>query len=225
MIFAAGRGERMRPLTDTLPKPLLPVRGKALIDWHLEKFVAAGITEIVINVSYLADAIVRHVGDGSRFGAQVQFSKEDEPLETGGGLATAGHLLGNGSIAFASADIFSDIDYAAFLTFDAERTRQRARWWFVPARNGEPGREFSLSADGTVIAADRSAYTLANVGVMDSALLADMPVGEKFRLMPHYQRWVANGWAHGVVHHGLWANITTPEHIDHLNRTPLRTLA
>ena len=94
MILAAGRGERMRPLTDTLPKPLIEVRGKPLVEWHLERIAAAGIRDVVINVSHLAERIMDALGDGRRWGLSIAWSREDPPLETAGGIATARVLLG-----------------------------------------------------------------------------------------------------------------------------------
>ena len=112
MILAAGRGERLRPLTDTVPKPLVEVGGKTLIAWHLERLATAGFRDVVINVSHLADVIVRHVGDGGAFGLRVTWSREKEPLETAGGLAHARTLLGAGAFLLVNADIYAEYDFA-----------------------------------------------------------------------------------------------------------------
>ncbi len=207
----------MRPLTDDTPKPLLKVRGKALIDWHLEKCVASGITEIVINTSYLADKITAHVGDGSRFGARIQYSHEPQALESGGGLGTAAPLLGDGYAAIISADIFCDIDFSLFRTFGADLPAQSAFFWFVQPRPDAPGREFSLSGDGRVIPPNDNPLTLANIGLIHTSLLQSWPRGVKYTLMPSYQSWVKRGIVHGRIHTGLWENITSPSDLTRLD--------
>src|SRR5262245_55988101 len=106
MIFAAGRGERMRPLTDNIPKPLLKVRGRPLIVWTIQNLVKAGITQIVINHSHLGRMIEAELGDGSKYGAQIQYSHEETPLETAGGIAKALHLLGDEPFLAVSGDIY-----------------------------------------------------------------------------------------------------------------------
>jgi N-acetyl-alpha-D-muramate 1-phosphate uridylyltransferase len=208
MLFAAGRGERLRPHTDTLPKPLLSVYGKPLIDWHLEKLCAAGILDVVVNVSHLAEKIIAHVGDGTRFGVRVKYSHEALALEAGGGLATAASLLGDGAIAVVSADIYSDIDYHTLVTCGAKLPENRAHWWFVEPRADTPGGEFSLR-NQQVIAPNHHPLTLANIGVLHSSLLSGWPVGEKFKLLPHYQQWVARDWVTGALHIGQWENVTS----------------
>jgi N-acetyl-alpha-D-muramate 1-phosphate uridylyltransferase len=218
MVFAAGRGERLRPLTDTLPKPLLCVYGKPLIDWHLLKLRHAGILDVVINVSYLSEKIMNHVGSGARFGLNVNYSFEPEALESGGGLATAAPLLGSGPIALVSADIFSDIDYSALPRVGATLEHNRAHWWFVAQRPGAPGGEFSLHND-RVIPANDDAMTLASIGLVHSSLLQDWPRQQKFKLLPYYQNWVANGWVSGSVHAGTWENVTSPLDLARLQQT------
>jgi len=112
MVLAAGRGERMRPLTDACPKPLLPVGGKPLIVWQIERLVRAGFDELVINVSYRAPQITEYLGDGARFGARIRYSHEVEPLESAGGLAHALPLLGEGPVLVVAADVYAEFDYA-----------------------------------------------------------------------------------------------------------------
>src|SRR5258706_6098033 len=115
MILAAGRGERMRPWSDATPKPLLEAGGKTLIAWQLERLVAAGFTEIVVNVAHCAAAIESALGDGARFGAAIRYSREPEPLEVAGGIATALPLLGDGIALVVSGDLYTDYDYAALV--------------------------------------------------------------------------------------------------------------
>src|SRR5437763_3040003 len=115
MLLAAGRGERLRPITDRLPKALVPVGGKALIAWHLERLAAAGCREAVINVSHLGEQIVDYVGEGRRFGLQVAYSREASPLETAGGIAQALPLLGNAPFLLVNADIYCEVPFTPLL--------------------------------------------------------------------------------------------------------------
>ena len=115
MLLAAGRGERLRPLTDRVPKALVPVGGKPLIGWHLERLAAAGCREAVVNVSHLADQITDYAGDGGRFGLRITYSREAAPLETAGGIAQALPLLGGETFLLVNADIYCEIDFRAFL--------------------------------------------------------------------------------------------------------------
>ena len=117
MLLAAGRGERLRPLTDRTPKALVPVGGKPLIAWHLERLAASGCREVAINVSHLAQQIVDFVGDGKRFGVRVAYSREAEPLETAGGIAQALPLLGEPPFLLVNADIYCEVDFRALLGF------------------------------------------------------------------------------------------------------------
>ena len=135
MILAAGRGERMRPLTDLLPKPLVVVRGAPLIEHHIHKLVAIGIRRIVINASYLANTLIAALGDGSRFGCDLIYSVEVEPLESGGGLATASRHFQSKVIALISADIYSDFDYAGLVQPAAaiEKCQSKAHFVLVPS--------------------------------------------------------------------------------------------
>src|SRR5512138_3417587 len=115
MLLAAGRGERLRPLTDRLPKPLVEVAGKPLIAWHLERLAASGCREAVINVSHLGDRIIDYVADGARFGLRVAYSREAEPLETAGGIAQALPLLGAAAFLLVNADIYCEVAFRPLL--------------------------------------------------------------------------------------------------------------
>ena len=124
LIFAAGKGERMRPLTDATPKPLLQVGGKPLIEWHLEKLAALGVRDVVINIAWLADRFAPALGDGSRWGLRLHYSHEgDEPLETGGGMLHALRLLGDAPFIAVNGDIWTDYDFARLPTRAARRSR------------------------------------------------------------------------------------------------------
>jgi N-acetyl-alpha-D-muramate 1-phosphate uridylyltransferase len=217
MVFAAGRGERLRPLTDHTPKPLLPVYGKPLLDWHLEKLAAAGMTDVVINVSHLADKIIEHVGNGKRFGLNVQYSIEPIALEAGGGLATAAPMLGDGVIAMMSADIYSTLDYSHFHTYAADFGRNRAHWWFAPPHQNALGREFMLNEGHVQLAEGQNAHTWASIALIHSSLIANWPRGEKFKLLGHFEQWVRHGWVTGSFIDGQWENVTTAEDLQRLN--------
>ena len=150
MILAAGRGERMRPLSDTTPKPLLEAGGKPLILWQLERLVAAGFTEVV-NVAHRGEAIAAALGDGSRFGATINYSLEPEPLEVGGGIATALPLLGDGMALIVSGDVYAEYDYASLrapaTAMDATSAPPQLHMVMVPNPGYDAGGDFSL-ADG-----------------------------------------------------------------------------
>ena len=145
MILAAGRGERMRPLTDTCPKPLLSVGGKPLIIWQIERLVAAGITDLVINHAHLGEQIEAALGDGRRFGAHIAYSPEREALETAGGVANALHLLGAAPFLVVSADIYCECDYRRMIESAGQvDERTPAFLWMVDNREWHPQGDFAL---------------------------------------------------------------------------------
>jgi N-acetyl-alpha-D-muramate 1-phosphate uridylyltransferase len=221
IILAAGRGARMRPLTDTTPKPLLKVAGKCLIDYHLEKLARAGFRDVVINVSWLAEQIVAHVADGARFGLHIHWSYEPVALETGGGIATALEQLGAGAFALVSADVFTDFDFgelaglASSLDCDVG-----GKLLLVPRQTALIG-EYCLQGETLMRASAHdpieSTYTWASLGVFHSSMFADMPKNQPFTLMPHFIEWMAAGRMRGEVYRGLWDNLGTPEQLSALN--------
>ena len=218
MILAAGRGERMRPLTDTLPKPLVPVCGAPLIEHHIKKLVAAGVRRIIINVSYLADALIAALGHGERFGCELIYSVEPSPLESGGGIATASAHFRSDAIILVSADIYSDLDYASLLprVTAIEKGLIQSHFVMVAPTEGEPGGEFAVGADGRVhMGLPR--MTLANIAVLAAAPCRAWPRGERFKLLPYYQQIVEAGVVSGEVFSGVWKNVTTAADIDLLN--------
>ena len=144
LILAAGRGERMRPLTDTTPKPLLPVRGKPLIAWHLERLAAAGVRDVVVNIAWLADCFEPALGDGSRWGLRLHYSREgDEPLETGGGMQHALPLLGDAPFLAVNGDIWCDFDFATL----PREPQGLAHLVMVDNPGHNPGGDFALGDD------------------------------------------------------------------------------
>src|SRR5260221_1328499 len=142
MLLAAGRGERLRPLTDSVPKAMVEVGGKPLLAWHLERLAAARCTEAVINVSHLGDSIVERIGDGARFGLRVAYSREAERLETAGGIAQALHLLGTEAFLLVNADVYCEFDFGSLL---AMRLRDKlAHLVLVPNPGHRPRGDFGL---------------------------------------------------------------------------------
>jgi N-acetyl-alpha-D-muramate 1-phosphate uridylyltransferase len=221
IILAAGRGARMRPLTDATPKPLLKVAGKCLIDYHLEKLARAGFRNVVINVSWLAEQIVAHVGDGAQFGLHIHWSYEPIALETGGGIATALEHLGTGAFALVSADVFTDFDFADFAPLAlALDDKVGGKLLLVPRQTAMIG-EYLLHGEKLMRAGKDdpvgSTYTWASLGVFHTSMFAAMPKNQAFTLMPHFIEWMAAGKMQGEVYRGVWDNLGTPEQLRALN--------
>jgi N-acetyl-alpha-D-muramate 1-phosphate uridylyltransferase len=215
LILAAGLGERMRPLTDTTPKPLLEVHGKPLIVHHIEKLAAAGVNDIAINTSHLADQFPDVLGDGSRWGVRLRYSYEGPtPLETGGGMLKALPLLGSEPFIVVSADIWSDIDYAAL----PWEPRGVAHLVMVPNPDFHPNGDFSLAEgqlhdDDAPPGAER--LTFGNVGIYRPEIVAGEVAG-KFKLAPMYRRAIAQGRLSGERYDGFWRNVGNPAQLAQL---------
>lgn len=222
MILAAGRGERMRPLTDHTPKPLLPVGGKPLIAWHIERLVRAGITELVINHARLGKQIEQALGDGSRFGARIRYSDEGTALETAGGIAFALPLLGDAPFAVINGDIWCDYDFAQLPALAAALQQHGDLAHLVLVDNPEhnPKGDFAL-ADGRVT--DRAPkLTFSGIGLYQPALFAAITRGSKAPLAPLLRAQIAAGRVSGEHHRGQWLDIGTPARLDELDKQ-LRT--
>ena len=213
MILAAGRGERMRPLSDETPKPLLRVGGKALIVRQVEALVRAGFCDIAINVSHRGDAIVAALGDGATLGARLRYSREAEPLETAGGIATASALLASGPVVIVSGDIFTRFDYATLAPRVAAMrdpgTAPRVHLVMVPNPPYHPEGDFALVADRIEERADER-LTFGNIGVYDSALFRELPRGVKLKMLPLFREWIARRIVSGERYDGPWVNVGTP---------------
>lgn len=214
MILAAGRGERLRPLTDRVPKPLVEVSGKALIAWHLERLAAAGFRDIVVNVSHLADSIVDRVGDGSAFGARVSWSREAEPLETAGAIAFARELLGAAPFLLVNGDIYVEYDFAR-LRGHALGTRL-AHLVLVPNPPHHAAGDFSLR--GGALGNDAGArYTYSGVAVLAPELVAAVRSGEKAPLAPLLREAAGCRRASGELYDGLWRDVGSAERLAELD--------
>lgn len=223
MVLAAGRGDRMRPLTDDCPKPLLQVGGKPLIFWQIERLVRAGYDELVVNVSYRAGQIVDALGDGARFGARITYSPEQEPLESAGGIAQALPLLGAAPVLVVAADVYSDFDYARLAAprqAIAAAAGTLAHLVLVPNPLFRPRGDYSLSAigpPGRVGVDGTPRWTWAGIGLFHTNLLREIPIGKKIRLLPFFADWMGRGLVSGEVYGGVWDNLGTPEQLHQLD--------
>jgi N-acetyl-alpha-D-muramate 1-phosphate uridylyltransferase len=213
MLLAAGRGERLRPLTEHTPKALVQVGGKPLIGWHLERLAAAGCREAVINVSHLAQKIVDTVADGQRFGLAVRYSREAEPLETAGGIASALPLLGAAPFLLVNADIYCEVPFRPLLAHRLGNLL--AHLVLVPNPAHRSKGDFSLAA-GRVGNDASPRYTYAGVAVMSPQLVAPVKRGEKAPLAPLLYDAVREGQLSGEVFTGLWQDVGTPERLAEL---------
>lgn len=213
MILAAGRGERMRPLTDTTPKPLLPAGGRPLIVRQIEALARAGFDTIAINVAWLGERLVDALGDGSRWGVSIAWSREPEPLEAAGGIAHALPLLRPGPIVIVSGDVWTDYDYRGLAARIAEMERSgsppRVHLVMVPNPVWHAGGDFAFGDDRISLdGAPRCTY--GNIGIYDSALFAAVPPGSKAPLLPLLREWIARGLVSGELYDGAWVNAGTP---------------
>lgn len=213
MILAAGRGERMRPLSDAKPKPLLEVGGKPLIARQIERLVAAGFANLVINVAHLGAAIEGACGDGRAFGATIRYSCEAEPLEVAGGIASAMPLLDREVTLVVSGDLYTAFDYASLLprlaAMKATREPPHAHMVMVPNPTYHRDGDFAL-AGGRLSLAAGPRLTFGNIALYRSALFEGLPRGEKLRILPLYRDWIGRGWVSGERFDGGWANVGTP---------------
>ncbi len=229
MIFAAGRGERMRPLTDTCPKPLLAVGGKPLVVWQIERLAAAGYTRIVINHAWLGAQIEAALGDGARFGVTLHYSPEHDALETAGGIAQALPLIeSNGTpevFLAVSGDVYSAYDFSR-LNPHAQALAAQAQpgmhLVMVPNPPFHPKGDFALNADGRLALEGAPRYTFGNIGLYDTRMFRDLAPGTKRALTPYYRESIARGRVSGELYEGVWENVGTPAQLEALDAA-LRT--
>jgi MurNAc alpha-1-phosphate uridylyltransferase len=213
MVLAAGRGERMRPLTDRTPKSLLAVGGKPLIEWHVEKLARAGCREVVINHAWLGEQIEACLGDGARFGLSIRYSAEGEALETAGGIAKALPLLGDSPFLVVNADIFTALDYAALLSRDpALAGNVLAHLVMVDNPTHNPRGDFSL-VSGQLSDDGPERLTFSGIGVYDPALFSDIHAGARAALAPLLRTAMREGRISGERFGGLWTDVGTPQRL------------
>jgi N-acetyl-alpha-D-muramate 1-phosphate uridylyltransferase len=216
MILAAGRGERMRPLTDHCPKPMLFAGGKPLIVWHIERLARAGIHELVINHAHLGHVLEERLGDGSEWGVSIRFSPEAEALETAGGIANALPLLGDAPFLVVNGDVYCALDYATFVARALMRLTQGrlAHIALVDNPPHHPEGDFVLDASGQVLADDGgSRLTFSGIGVYRPTLFSAVEHGHKARLAPLLHAAIRNNQLSGEHFRGRWEDIGTPERL------------
>ena len=213
MILAAGRGERLRPITDDIPKPLVEVRGRSLIERHLELLAGAGVTTVVINLGWRGEQIVDRIGSGRRFGLQVLYSPEyDNVLETGGGILRALPMLGDAPFWVVNGDVLTDfVVRPPDLGDDCE-----GHLVLVPTPAYRAEGDFDLR-EGRVARGQERPFTFSGVACYRPGFFANQPAG-RFPLAPLLFDACARGSLCGEVHDGLWADVGTPERLDELNR-------
>ncbi|WLI88681.1 nucleotidyltransferase family protein [Massilia sp. R2A-15] len=235
MIFAAGRGERMRPLTDACPKPLLKVRGRPLITWQVLNLVRAGITEIVINHAHLGHMIEEELGDGSKYGAKIVYSREETALETAGGIANALHLLGDEPFVAVSGDIYCpyfDFTQVKDVLHDKDMwgipyppdKRDVAWLYLTPNPWHNPDGDFainmySLSNEGS------PKWNFAGIGVYRPEMFAGIAPGEHARFGPLMRKFIDLKQVGGEIYDGQWVNVGTIEQLEELNAPPAQRAA
>jgi MurNAc alpha-1-phosphate uridylyltransferase len=217
MILAAGRGERMGALSEQVPKPLLRAGGTSLIERQVRALVAAGMQELVINVSHHAQAIVSALGTGSALGARIRYSHEPAALETAGGIALALPLLGGAPFAVVNADLYCEYDYARLHRAQAllQRPDEQALAFVVLVDNPahHPAGDFVLAAGGRVASGEGERLTFSGIGVYHPRLFADIVPGERARLGVLLHRAAAAGAVRGERFAGRWFDIGTPQRL------------
>lgn len=222
MILAAGRGERMRPLTDHTPKPLLPAGGKPLIVWHLEKLAAVGCREVVINHAHLGAQIEATLGDGAAWGLQIRYSAEPPgALETAGGIAKALPLLGDAPFLVVNGDVWCDLDFGQFLR-STVKTGQKcpeggARLLFVANPAHHTGGDFSLDGEHVVPAQGGETLTYAGIGIYSPTMFRDVAPDRPMKLRPLLDTAIAAGKLLGERHTGRWVDVGTPQRLAELD--------
>ncbi len=220
MILAAGRGERMRPLTDSLPKPLLPVAGKPLIVWHLEKLARAGIRNVVINHAWLGNLIESHLGNGAQFGLKIRYSAEDTALETAGGIAKALPLLGTAPFLVINGDVWCDWDVTQTHELAAQLKKNAHLAWLLLVTNPRhhPQGDFELLASGEVGPGNTGCRTFSGIGIYDPALFEAIAPGQSAKLAPLLRQAIASHAVSGTLHTGTWVDVGTPERLAALDQ-------
>lgn len=218
MILAAGRGERMRPLTDHTPKPLLQVGGKPLIVWHIERLAQAGFCQIVINHAHLGTQIEQALGNGAQWNVSIEYSPEENALETAGGVANALPLLGNSAFCVVNGDVFTDYDFAQLATTANAVMTGNALAHLVLVGNPpqHPKGDFSMD-NGQLINAGDPMYTFSGIGVYRAELFCQIKRGDSAKLAPLLREAIAQSKATAEYYKGVWHDIGTPQRLTELD--------
>ena len=220
MILAAGRGERMRPLTDHTPKPLLQVGGKPLIVWHIERLAAAGFTRIVINHAHLGQQIETALGNGAAFGVSIAYSREETALETAGGIATALPLIDAGVFPVVNGDVYVEYDFARLAAPMNVIASGGAQMHLVLVDNPPHHSQGDFVLAGTRVGnEDGEKLTFSGIGLYHRALFADIAPHTKAPLAPLLRAAIAAGQASGEHYPGRWVDVGTPERLQQLDET------
>ena len=222
MILAAGRGERMRPLTDHIPKPLLQVGGKSLIVWHLERLAQAGITDVVINHAHLGEQIETALGDGSRFGLSLRYSAEGTALETAGGIAYALPLLGEQPFAVINGDIWCDYDFSNLPVHAANLQTNGDKAHLVMVNNPaqHPAGDFFLNGQRVLAESNLAPahkLTFSGIGIYSPDLFTQIVRGSSAPLAPLLREQIALGKVSCEHHLGRWVDVGTPQRLNELD--------
>lgn len=229
MILAAGRGERMRPLTDTTPKPLLRAGGKTLIGWHLERLASAGITDIIVNHAWLGAQIETSLGDGSQYGVRLAYSPEPSALETAGGIAQALDFFQDQPFLVVNGDIWCDWNPAQAQNLASQLLASKRQAWLLLVDNPahHPQGDFRLHPDGSVTdsiddanatAAEARGLTFSGIGIYHPALFTDIQRGQAARLAPLLRQAMTHKQVMGAKHDGAWVDVGTPARLAQLDR-------
>ena len=220
MILAAGRGERMRPLTDRVPKPLIPVAGRPLIAHMIERLARAGLTDLVVNVSHLAGEVEHALGDGARHGVRIAYSREAVALETGGGIAYALPLLGSGPFVVVNSDVYCDYDFRRLAAAAAALAPDGPGAHLVLVDNPphHPGGDFALERGRVRGEGTGPLLTFSGIGVYTPALFAGVERGAKCQLAALLRPAMAQGRVTGERHGGRWMDVGTPQRLAELER-------
>jgi MurNAc alpha-1-phosphate uridylyltransferase len=214
MILAAGRGERLRPLTDATPKPLIQAGGETLLGRHLARLAQAGFRHAVINVSHLAEQIVERFAGGGPQGLTIAWSREAVPLETAGGIAQARALLGEGPILLVNADIWCEFDFSKLRNFQLQK--RLSHLVLVPNPPWHPKGDFSLER-GVIGNAPAPRYTYAGISVLSPRLVDSIVAGSKAQLAPLWRAAAERGAVSGELFEGYWNDVGTPERLEDLS--------
>ena len=220
MLLAAGVGERMRPLTDHTPKPLLKVAGVALLEYHIRHLVDAGFREMVINVSHLGQQIIDYFGDGSRWGASIVYSRESVPLETAGGIIRALPLLGEAPFLIVNGDVWTDYPFVSLAACKPGANQSQAHLVFVSNPPQHPLGDYSLDQHSRVGIKEAEAIglTYAGLGVYTPGFFAG-EAPEKLALRPLLDKAIGAGAVSGEIYTGQWVDVGTPERLNALDES------
>ena len=216
MILAAGRGERMGNLTQNCPKPLLKVKGRSLIDWHLIKLSEAGFKDVVINVAYLSKDIIEFVGDGSKWGLNIFISEEEQALETAGGIKKAIKYLGDEPFAVINADIFSDYNYE---NLKARSLKNNSMGHLVLVNNPPHNLkgDFGIMDNGILTMNSERSLTFSGIAIYDPKFFSELAEGNKIKLAPILEIAINKKCIQGELFEGLWSDVGTPERLNIIN--------